>query len=176
MHNLPDLSRGEFWSKPTLSSPGVTVDLTLPDSTVKSILTDGQGGYRFDQIPAGRAGNRIPGSLDRVISAGVAINPPEGGRGLMGSLRLRHFGPRPLIEDASVKSKTTSLVNGEFGYRLNNSFQLVGEVYNLFNQEASDIDYFYTSRLPGEPPEGVDDIHTHPALPRTFSVSLRVGL
>ena len=31
-----------------------------------------------------------------------------------------------------------------------------------------DIEYFYTSRLPGEPIGGVDDFHLHSAEPRTF--------
>jgi hypothetical protein len=119
-------------------------------------------------------GNRIPGSLDRVISAGFAVDPPEGGRGVIGSLRLRHFGPRPLIEDNSVSSKTTSFVNGEFGYRFGKPYQVVGQLYNVFNSKASDIDYYYTSRLPGEPAEGVNDIHTHPALPRTFRIALQI--
>ena len=119
-------------------------------------------------------GNRIPGSLDRVISAGFVVDPPEGGRGVIGSVRLRHFGPRPLIEDNSVRSKTTSLVNGEIGYRFGKPYQLVGQIYNLFDSKVSDIDYFYTSRLPGEPAGGIDDIHTHPALPRTVRVALQI--
>jgi hypothetical protein len=119
-------------------------------------------------------GNKIPGSLDRVFSAGFALDPYERGGGVIGSLRLRHFGPRPLIEDNSVRSKTTSLVNGELGYRFGRPYQLVAQIFNVFNSKVSDIDYFYTSRLRGEPAEGVDDIHTHPALPRTLRVSLQV--
>jgi hypothetical protein len=46
------------------------------------------------------------------------------------------------------------------------------EAFNLFDAEVSDIDYFYASRLPGEPRDGVEDIHTHPALPR----SARIGI
>jgi outer membrane receptor protein involved in Fe transport len=95
--------------------------------------------------------------------------------GPLGSIRLRHFGPRPLIEDGSVQSKSTSLVNGEIGYRFSPQLRLTVEGFNLFDSEVSDIDYYYTSRLPGEPPEGVDDIHLHPALPRSARVSLRVS-
>jgi outer membrane receptor protein involved in Fe transport len=36
-----------------------------------------------------------------------------------------------------------------------------------------DFDYFYASRLPGEA-ACVEDIHTHPALPRTFRLTLQV--
>jgi len=50
------------------------------------------------------------------------------------------------------------------------------DVFNLLDVEASDIDYFCTSRLRGESADGVDDIHTHPALPRSVRVSLRFGL
>jgi hypothetical protein len=46
------------------------------------------------------------------------------------------------------------------------------DVCNLFNREVSDIDYYYTSHLPGEPAEGFDDIHTHPAEPRSARLSL----
>lgn len=122
------------------------------------------------------AGDFIPGSLDRVISAGAAIDPGEDGTpGPFGSLRLRHFGPRPLVEDNSVQSQSTSIVNGELGYRFNDQLRLVLEAFNIFDAEVSDIDYYYTSRLPGEPALGVDDIHLHPALPRSARVSLQMS-
>ncbi len=49
------------------------------------------------------------------------------------------------------------------------------EVFNLFDAEVSDIDYFYASRLPGEPADGVEDIHTHPSLPRSARVALQLS-
>ena len=36
---------------------------------------------------------------------------------------------------------------------------LVFEAFNLLDSDVSDIDYFYTSRLPGEPLAGVDGVH-----------------
>jgi hypothetical protein len=128
---------------------------------------------RYLDVPEGE--DRVPGSLNRVISAGLSVEPPEDGKGLIGSIRLRHFGPRPLIEDDSVRSQGTSLVNALIGYRLTSRVRVVLEAFNLFDREVSDIDYYYTSRLPGEPPEGVDDIHLHPALPRSARVSLQLG-
>jgi hypothetical protein len=125
---------------------------------------------RYSDVPAGE--DLVPGSLNRVISAGFAVNPPEDGLGPFGSIRLRHFGPRPLLEDGSVKSEPTSLVNGLLGYRFHRHLRLTLELFNIFDSEVSDIDYYYTSRLPGEPPEGVDDIHLHPALPRSARISL----
>jgi hypothetical protein len=118
------------------------------------------------------AGDFIPGAIDRVISGGVTLEPS---RPIFGSVRLRHFGPRPLVEDGSVKSEATTLWNGEAGYRLSPNVRLVLEAFNLFNADASDIDYYYGSRLPGEPAAGVDDIHTHPVIPRTFRFGLHVS-
>jgi hypothetical protein len=117
-------------------------------------------------------GDHIAGALDRVVSAGVTV---EAKQPVFGSLRVRHFGPRALIEDASVTSRSTTLWNGELGYRFSDRARLVLEVFNIFDADASDIDYFYTSRLPGEPEEGVEDRHTHPALPRSAWIGLRVS-
>ena len=49
------------------------------------------------------------------------------------------------------------------------------DVFNLFDRDDHDIDYFYVSRLPGEPPEGVDDRHFHPVESRAFRLSLSVA-
>jgi hypothetical protein len=45
------------------------------------------------------------------------------------------------------------------------------EIFNLFDSKAHQIDYFYTSRLPGEPVGGVDDVHFHPVEPRVFRIT-----
>lgn len=116
-------------------------------------------------------GDFIPGALDRVVSGGLTVEPH---RRAFGSLRLRHFGPRPLVEDAAVTSRSTTIWNGEIGANLSTRLRLIAEVFNLSDSEVADIDYFYTSRLPGEPLDGVDDIHTHPSIPRMARVSLRI--
>jgi outer membrane receptor protein involved in Fe transport len=124
-----------------------------------------------DDDPAGR---HIPGSIESAIAAGVSVQNLAGG--LFGELRVRFFGPRPLIEDNSVRSGESTLVNGRIGWRFNERWTLAAEVYNLFDARVSDIDYFYPSRLAGEPagPDdgGFNDVHFHPAERRTFRVVL----
>ena len=66
-------------------------------------------------------------------------------------------------------------MNLQAGYQNAKGVKLALDVFNLFNAADSDIDYYYTSRLPGEPLAGIDDIHTHPTLPRTARVNLVVG-
>jgi len=58
------------------------------------------------------------------------------------------------------------------GYRLTSDLKATVDVFNLFDREVSDIDYYYTSRLQGEPAAGVEDRHFHPLEPRTVRVSL----
>jgi hypothetical protein len=128
---------------------------------------------RYRNVPAGE--NFVPGALNRVISAGIAVDPPAGvNAGPFGGLRLRHFGPRPLIEDDSVKSKSTSIVNGEIGYKFSSRIRLLAEGFNLFNAKASDIDYYFESRLRDEP-EPVADLHFHAAIPRSGRIALKVS-
>jgi hypothetical protein len=105
------------------------------------------------------AGNEIPGAIGRTVAAGVSFGE---GRTLFGGLRWRYFSDAPLIEDGSVRSGSSSLVNGRLGYAFPNGLRLELEVFNLLDRRDSDITYFYTSRLPGEPEEGVEDIHFHP--------------
>jgi outer membrane receptor protein involved in Fe transport len=117
----------------------------------------------------------VPGALNRVISGGLAINPPAGVRkGPFAGVRVRHFGPRPLVEDNSVKSKSTSIFNGEIGYKFSEQLRLTAEAYNIFDAEVSDIDYFFESRLRDES-EPVEDIHFHAAIPRSARIALHVS-
>jgi hypothetical protein len=60
-------------------------------------------------------------------------------------------------------------------HRLATNTRLAIDVFNLFNAKDSDIDYYYTSRLPGEPAAGVNDIHLHPTLPRTARLNPILG-
>jgi outer membrane receptor protein involved in Fe transport len=114
-------------------------------------------------------GNEIPGSIDQVVQAGVSA---ELDSGWFGSVRVRYFGERPLIEDGSVKSDDSTVVNLRAGYRVQ-QWTMKVDVLNVLDSNDHDIDYFYASRLPGEPSGGVEDLHFHILEPRT--VRLYVG-
>jgi outer membrane receptor protein involved in Fe transport len=115
------------------------------------------------------AGNFIPGSVNRVASVGatVADNGPW-----FGQFQLRYFGPRPLIEDNSQRSNSTTLAYLRVGYHVTSKVKVTLDVFNLFDRKASDIDYYYASRLKGESAAGVNDIHFHPVEPRSVRLSL----
>jgi len=152
---FPSRRYGVEWANYYTPTPWFTLDADIAASHTR-FIGDPVGPY-------------IPGSPEVVASAGASIDSIDG---FLGSLRLRYFGPRPLYDDNSVRSDSSTLVNARVGYKFSNNWRLFLDVLNLFDAKVSDIDYFYVSRLPGEPPAGVADIHTHPEDPREYRLTL----
>lgn len=121
---------------------------------------------------ADRAGDRIPGAIEQAASIGVSLQEIEP---WSSGLRVRYFGPRPLIEDNSVRSKPSTLVNMQLGYKINKQLRASIDLFNLLDTRVSDIDYYYASQLPGETAP-VNNIHSHPAEPRSLRFTLRITL
>jgi hypothetical protein len=155
----PSRRTGVEWTNYFSPKPWLTFDADVALS--KARFTD------FDPV-----GNQIPGAAGTVVALGGAVHDQHN---VFGALRLRYFGPRPLIEDNSQRSKSTGLLNGNVGYRLRRDVRVAVDVFNLLNSSASDVDYYYRSRLPGEPLDGLNDVHTHPITGRTARLSLLVG-
>jgi hypothetical protein len=125
---------------------------------------------RFAGVP--RTENHIPGALENVVAGGVTWS--SGGRGPFGTIRLRHFGAYPLIEDNSVRATGTTLFNADAGFFVA-GMRVQITVLNLFDERANDVQYYYESRLQGEA-ASTSDIHFHPVEPRQLRVSLGWGL
>lgn len=121
---------------------------------------------RFRGVPEGL--RRIPGAVKAVIAGGMTVDL---GGGLSTTLRVRHFGAAPLIEDGSVASDPTTLVNAGIYYRAG-ALRLGADMFNLFDAKNADISYFYESRLRGEV-DAVADRHLHPVEPRQIRLSAR---
>ncbi len=129
--------------------------------------------FRQDQGDAPSAGRHVPGAVERVASVGLSFDDKGP---WTAQFQLRHFGPRDLIEDGSVRSKGTTLAYARLGRQLTPELRVWVDVFNLFNRKVSDIDYFYESRLASEPSgQAAADLHSHPAEPRTVRVSLAVA-
>ncbi len=113
-------------------------------------------------------GNRVPGAVEGVASVALAV---AGLGPYFGALQMRYFGPRPLLENNSVRSKSTATLNGRIGYKFNPKLKLELEGFNLTNRRDSAIDYYYASQLKGEV-ASVSDIHFHPIETRSFRLTL----
>jgi hypothetical protein len=112
--------------------------------------------------------DRIPGAIEGVGQLALTVSPVGNWEG---ALRLRYFGPRPLIEDNSVRSHVSTTLNGRIGYRWSRDLRLELEGFNLANRRVSSIDYYYASQLRGEAAAS-DDIHFHPIESRSFRLTL----
>jgi len=128
----------------------------------------------FDLAFARARSRAVPAGADRIAGAveGVGQIAASVERGAWsGALRLRYFGPRPLVEDNSVRSPSSVTLNGRIGYRLAKDLQLEIEGFNLSNRRDAAISYFYESRLRGESTARAD-VHFHPIESRSARVTL----
>lgn len=94
---------------------------------------------------ASAEGEYIPGAVEGVASVAAIVD--DGGT-YSGSLQLRHFGPRPLTGDNSMRSNGTTTLNGKLGYRVSNDTRLELIGFNLLNSKQSAIDYAIDSYTP----------------------------
>jgi outer membrane cobalamin receptor len=87
--------------------------------------------------------------------------------GLSVDLAAIYLGNRYLTEDRSVIAKgyTLTTLTARYRYRWLEAFL---SMTNVLNQNYSEGQLYYTSRLRNEPPEGVTDVHFTPGAP--FSV------
>lgn len=152
----PSRRHGVEWSLDYTPSASVALDATVAWSRARFTGPDPAGSF-------------IPGAVESVAGVGLTLRPTED---WSGRLQWRYFGGRPLVEDNSVRSDASSMVNAEIGYRLGRRWRLEIDILSLFDADDSDVDYFYTSRLPGEPAAGVADIHFHPVEPFTLRTAL----
>jgi hypothetical protein len=152
----PSRRVGVEWTNAYKVLPWMTLDLDLAYTRARFSNADPVGDF-------------IPGAPAWVGSAGVTFG---GDSGWFGALRARYFGPRPLIEDDSVRSQPSLIFNARAGYKFDNGMRLQLDVLNLFNANTNQIEYYYLSRLPGEPIGGVADRHLHPAEPLAVRLTL----
>ncbi|MFZ2971707.1 MAG: TonB-dependent receptor [Ferribacterium limneticum] len=113
-------------------------------------------------------GDYIPGAVTTTANIGLTLDHLGP---WFGAVRLRYFGPRPLIEDNSVRSQSSALTNLRVGYKFGRRTQLALDVYNLFDRKVNDIEYWYDSRLASEG-AAVDDRHIHPTEPRSLRLTI----
>lgn len=123
--------------------------------------------YLTDSGTAPNIGRYIPNSIGTTLSAGAVLQLSDH---WSTSLRMRYFGPQPLVEDNSVIEPSSLTFNGRLGWH-NQDWDVALDVLNLFNRFNYDIAYYYPSQLAGELAP-VNDVHVHPAEPRQFRVSV----
>ncbi len=156
--NRPSTRRGIEWNNRYIPLPWLLVDADLAWTHARFSDSD-------------PAGSRIPNAVDKVAS--IALTARDLGP-WSASIQWRYLGSGALIEDNSVRSRSSLTTNLRVSRKLTPKTELTLDVFNLFDRKVNDIEYFYESQLPGEA-TAVADRHVHPAEPRTLRLTLRVG-
>jgi outer membrane receptor protein involved in Fe transport len=122
--------------------------------------------YRTADLAAfGLAGPYIADAPDFIYSAGILVDnlgPWSGG------LQWRRLGTHRLVDgEARPEDRGYSEFNLDVAYALPHGVKLQVGIFNLFNSKDDAADFYYTSRLPGEPVAGVAGFQVHPLEPRS---------
>jgi outer membrane receptor protein involved in Fe transport len=114
-------------------------------------------------------GDYIPNAFENAAAAGVSFiqGPWEA------SVRLRHLGPYPLIEDNSQRDKGSNVVNVRAARKFG-KFQVYAEVLNILDSHDKDIAYLYQSYIPSFDAAPVEGRLSRVVEPRTLRGGVRV--
>src|SRR5438132_625031 len=144
----PSLRRGVEWSNRYVPHNWLLVDLDLSVSRARFTDSDTAGSY-------------IPGAIGRVASLGVSVKDLGP---WSGTVHARYFGPRPLDEDNTHRSQSSTIFSARASYKVDAKTSVNFDVFNLFNRKSNDIEYYYLSkRCPTPTCTPEQDIHFHPA-------------
>jgi len=166
-----DAEAGQTGAGPASKRRGVEVNVTYEPFTWLELYGSLAYAYaRYTDNPAGNyIPNYIPDAPNLIGFLGVYIR--DAGP-WSGALEFRYISSHPLIEDNSVRSDPHHTWNANIGYDFGAGWKAQLGIFNLLNSAQDAAEYFYADRLPGEPPEGVEDIHFHPLEPRSFRLTI----
>lgn len=112
----------------------------------------------------------IPGALENAGELGVSVIRPKWNA----AVRVRHMGPHALTEDNSERAKSATVTNLRAAWTPGR-YEVYADLLNIFDVKKKDVEYYYASRLPGDPPEGVEDVHSRAMEPRMLRAGVRVS-
>jgi TonB dependent receptor/TonB-dependent Receptor Plug Domain len=122
--------------------------------------------------PIAITGRYIPNSPTHVIDLGLTAQHPSG---WFATLRTRHFGESPLVEDNSARSPAYTTVDVRLGYERPGRWLAAMDIFNVANVKWNDIEYYYVSRLQNEATPRADFV-VHPGVPRTVRMHFQYWL
>lgn len=112
-------------------------------------------------------GERIPNAFENAMAGGASVVLD----GWEGSVRVRHLGPSPLVEDNSVRDKGSTVVNLR-GARKFEHIEVYADLLNALGSDDKDIAYFYESFVPGFDTSPVEGRLSRVVEPRTVRVGM----
>jgi outer membrane receptor for monomeric catechols len=126
------------------------------------------GSFTWTHAEFKDTGLAVPLAPELTAYAALLLRWPEG---LSSQLQMTYLGVRPLTEDRTITAPSWIDFDLTERYQLpvklsHGRLEAFLFVQNLFNTQWEQATFAFTSRLPGEPPGGVQDIHFVPGNPR----------
>lgn len=129
--------------------------------------------YRGDLAAFGLNGPFVADAPAFIGSLGVLVDNLGP---FFGGLQWRRLGAYPISDgDANPQAAGYGEINIDGGYKVNSRVRVQLSIFNLFNTHANSSAYYYTSRLPGEPSEGVTGFQFHPLEPISGMLKVTVN-
>jgi outer membrane receptor protein involved in Fe transport len=129
------------------------------------LLWFGDLGYSSAELSNGDA---VPQAVRFTATTGLVARHPSG---VSAELLYETLGSRYGLEDRSERLRGWGVVDFTLRWR-RGPLELSLALENLFDTEWESAEYFFESRLAGEPPEGVADLHFVPGNPRNVQIGL----
>jgi outer membrane receptor protein involved in Fe transport len=140
---------------------GVEVGVTIRPLDWLTLTGDFTYTRKADFVDTGAA---IPLAPIWTARADATVRLPWG---VSSSLEMRYLGDRFADEDRHQTARGYTLLNWTGRYRYRN-LEAFLSVENLTDVHWREAQFFFTSRLPGEPAARVSDVHFTPGAPRSF--------
>lgn len=168
----PTMRRGIEFANFYRPRPWLTLDADVATSNARFLTNpDNLGTY-------------VPESINVVTAAGITVDEPS----YAASLRLRYFGPRVLDQEGNAVSSPAQTYNAQGTWKTHRGYNLVLDVFNIFNAQTDDVEYYYQSWLPEDAKNlryasnpainpvlggaGVSDYEFHPGEKRTVRLTV----
>ncbi len=110
-------------------------------------------------------GDHIPNAFENSATLGVSAISEA----WEGTIRMRHLGPSPLVEDNSVRDKGSTVVSLRAARKFAD-FEIYGEILNVLNSRDKDIAYVYEAYIPAFDASPVEGRVSRVVEPRTIRV------
>lgn len=102
-------------------------------------------------------------------TAGATVRPA---RGWSASLSVNYLGPRPGVDEDSLRLRSSTLVNAQVSHKLSKTTRVTFDVFNVFDHRIGEVDQFALARV-ATAPGATENYLFHPAEPRGFRIGFR---
>jgi len=137
----------------------------IPKDNIVIDMTVAKNKAKMSGLPKNK--NFVPDAHDFVASLAAILYFRSDANA---SIKLRHFGDAPLVEDKSRSKEASTILNMSVEYPFKDII-IELDVFNILDKKANDIEYFYESKLMNEG-SGVGDYHFHPSNGREYRLTL----